>query len=1133
VGLNRVSDRLIMPTVAHSLRARLLRLVLLASALALLCVAGAVFLYEVTTFRPHMIQRLQNQAALLDEMLRPALQFQDPRTTQARLQALTGPETGAVYDREGQIVAEHSHGQPDRPAPRTPETDGVRLAGGELILWHTIRDEQTVLGHLYLAAALPPLYARLPQYAIMVGSVMLALFVMALALRRGLHRHALSPLADLVATTRQVTQQGDYTVRTAVRRDDEFGQLATALNHMLGVIGERDTALRTATARIREVFAAATEVAIVTTDLHGNITLFNSGAERMFGYPAAEMVGREAVIKLHDPAEMAAYAAELSTRHGREIQGMAALVELAARGQSHVREWTFVRKDGTRWRGQLVVSPVRDEHGQATGYLGIVSDITERQKTETALRESEQRFRSVVEHAHAIIFILDRNGVFQLSEGRGLAKIGLRPGQVVGTSALELYAGIPSIVNGIRRALAGDQAQVTNTVNDRVFDTVYSPYYSATGEPNGVVGVAIDITERMRAETALRESEAHLQCILGATADGLLAVDTQGRVLLANWRFAEMWRIPPALLEARDDLQLLDFVLNQLEDPEAFRQRVGLLYDSADQVTELIKLKNDRCFERYSAPLLLGGASLGRVWSFRDVTDQKRAEEELQRRERRFRSLIENGSDMILVLSHDGTIRFQSPSSERVLGITPAAMTGRNLFDFVHPDDQFQVRESLRQALNDAAPTVTVQVRIKHQNGSWRRIEVLGRSVPDDALDGDLIINARDITEATKLEEQLRQAQKMEAVGQLSGGVAHDFNNLLTVILGHVSLLQTSGQLPPHLQESVTEISQSAERAASLTRQLLAFSRRHTMQPAAVDLNETVANMTKLLRRVLGEDITMHLHYAPRPGVVRADAGMMEQVLLNLVVNARDAMPRGGQLTIETAHVDMDAAAAANIPQARTGSFVRLSVTDSGCGIAPEIMPHIFEPFFTTKDVGKGSGLGLATVYGIIQHHEGWINVHSTPGQGSTFHIYLPQFSKAAETRSPDTGHTPLPRGTETILLVEDEPALRILARKVLIRLGYRILEAASGVMALEVWRQHRGEIRLLLTDMVMPDGMSGRELAQRLQTDQPQLKIIYTSGYSPDIAGRDFPLRDGVNFLPKPFGPAKLAQLVRTCLDS
>jgi two-component system, cell cycle sensor histidine kinase and response regulator CckA len=487
---------------------------------------------------------------------------------------------------------------------------------------------------------------------------------------------------------------------------------------------------------------------------------------------------------------------------------------------------------------------------------------------------------------------------------------------------------------------------------------------------------------------------------------------------------------------------------------------------------------------------------------------------------------------VITVLNVAGIFRYQSPSSERVLGYSPAELTGRQVSDFIHPEDLSRVREALQRAAGLPAIPRTVEYRFRHRNGSWRILESIGRSIQGAAPDGYIIVNSRDITESMKLEEQLRQSQKMEAIGQLSGGVAHDFNNLLTVIQGHVSLLETEPTLAAELRESVTEIRQSAERAANLTRQLLAFSRRQTMQRTDLDLNEVVIHMTRMLKRILGEDIQLRLNYAPQPVCVHADAGMMEQVLLNLAVNSRDAMPQGGQLVLETGSVELDEAAAKQMPQARAGAFVCLSVSDTGCGIPPEILPHIFEPFFTTKDVGKGTGLGLATVYGIVQQHQGWSSVYSEAGQGTTFRIYLPRLLKAA-LAEPVKSTIPSDRGgTETILVVEDESALRVLARRILTRLGYRVLEAPTGVSALGVWREHRREIQLLLTDLVMPDGMNGRDLARHLHQDNPDLKVIYTSGYSAEIAGQDFPLVEGLNFLAKPFSPSKLAHIVRASLD-
>jgi PAS domain S-box-containing protein len=394
-----------------------------------------------------------------------------------------------------------------------------------------------------------------------------------------------------------------------------------------------------------------------------------------------------------------------------------------------------------------------------------------------------------------------------------------------------------------------------------------------------------------------------------------------------------------------------------------------------------------------------------------------------------------------------------------------------------------------------------------------------------------LTIHGREL-ERQQLEERLRQSQKMEAVGQLAGGVAHDFNNILTVIQGYCSLLLKGGKLPADTQPLVSEIDSVAERAANLTRQLLAFSRRQVMLPRDLDLNGVVANTTKMLRRLLTEDIAFQVNYSPAPVFVHADAGMLEQILLNLVVNARDAMPKGGQLIIETSRTDFAETAAA---PARAGTFAHLCVSDTGGGIAKETLPHIFEPFFTTKAVGKGTGLGLATVYGIVEQHHGWIEVTSEINQGTTFHIYLPRVAETAavqpELRQPDAS----PHGTETILLVEDDHSLRTLARNSLTRLGYQIIEAADGGAALELWRTQHATIDLLLTDLMMPGGISGMALAQKLRQSNAGLRVLYMTGYSPEIVNQEkgVQLQEGVNFLPKPFAVEKLARSVRSCLDA
>jgi two-component system cell cycle sensor histidine kinase/response regulator CckA len=313
---------------------------------------------------------------------------------------------------------------------------------------------------------------------------------------------------------------------------------------------------------------------------------------------------------------------------------------------------------------------------------------------------------------------------------------------------------------------------------------------------------------------------------------------------------------------------------------------------------------------------------------------------------------------------------------------------------------------------------------------------------------------------------------------------------------------------------------------------LLLFSRRQTLQLRDFDLNDVVVNITKMLYRIIGEDIKMQLNYASQPLFIHADAGMMDQILMNLTVNSRDAMPKGGQLIIETSAAELDEHEASQMNYARPGSFVCLSVSDTGGGISPEVLPHIFEPFFTTKDVGKGTGLGLATVFGIVQQHQGWINVSSEPGRGTTFGIYFPRLAKVVVKKSTLRTTPTMRGGNETILLVEDDASLRKSVRTTLSRLGYKVVEAITGVEALEVWKQHHEEVSLLLTDLVMPDGMNGIELAEILLQNNPKLKVIYTSGYSADVAGKDFPLNEGVNFLSKPYEAHKLAKTVRDCLD-
>ena len=471
----------------------------------------------------------------------------------------------------------------------------------------------------------------------------------------------------------------------------------------------------------------------------------------------------------------------------------------------------------------------------------------------------------------------------------------------------------------------------------------------------------------------------------------------------------------------------------------------------------------------------------------------------------------------VLEFSADGQLTYCNDAAQRMA----ASLGEPSLLPILPPDTKTIIRQCLLTGENKLNHHTSLQNRTI----AWSFIPV--------AENKTVHCYANEITERLALEAQLRHSVKMEAVGQLAAGVAHDFNNILTIIQGHSDLLLQSKPLPEATEKSLRQIWSAADRAGKLIQQLLMFSRKQVMQPRYIDLNEIISNVSPMLQRMMGEPIAFE--YAPVPNLpaIYADIGMIEQVLVNLSINARDAMPNGGRLAISAAPRVLDPVACVLNPEARPGHFVCLSVSDTGGGMDDATLSHLFEPFFTTKEIGRGTGLGLATVYGIVKQHQGWITVESKPGAGSTFTLFLPCVSKPADFPAPQNQPQLQPAtGSETLLVVEDEPSLRELVVRILELCGYRIYQANDGVEALQFWEQHRHEIDLLLTDMVMPGGISGRQLAERLQKDNPALKVIYTSGYSPGMAGKDIALLEGFNFLAKPYPPSRLAQVVRECLD-
>jgi len=510
---------------------------------------------------------------------------------------------------------------------------------------------------------------------------------------------------------------------------------------------------------------------------------------------------------------------------------------------------------------------------------------------------------------------------------------------------------------------------------------------------------------------------------------------------------------------------------------------------------------------------------------------RREAEQALRISEELYRRLVENARDGIFTLTAGGQVSSVNQACETMTGWNREQCLGKTFVEFIHPDNLPQATAWLQTTLEGKnPPPVELQLQSNRGNG-FITLEVTSTALLDaDQITGILCI-ARDVTERRHLEEQLRQAQKMESIGQLAGGVAHDFNNLLTVIHGHAALLIGDTEFNTKHHEALREIARASDRAASLTRQLLAFSRKQPMQVKEVDLNDAVSDITRMLQRVLGEPITLHCEYSPKLPSVKADQSMLEQVIMNLAVNARDAMPKGGTLTLRTHKVVRSSLTSSNLTENHDGQFVCLTALDTGTGIPPELLQRIFEPFFTTKEPGKGTGLGLATVYGIVKQHGGWVDVQSSLGHGTSFTIYLPASSTPMVTKEEKKSTPKLAEGNECILLVEDELSVRNLCRRLLERLGYTVLEAETGVAALEVWKREQHRIQLLLTDMVMPEGMTGHELAEIVRQDKSTLPVILSTGYSPDSLGEESLMENRIHFLSKPYTPSQLTDTIRRAL--
>jgi len=822
-----------------------------------------------------------------------------------------------------------------------------------------------------------------------------------------------------------------------------------------------------------------------------------------------------------------------------------AIERAVSEGVGYNLEVRVVRPDGSIRYVQTMCEPTLDASGKVTNVVGAIQDVTDRLRVERELRESENLLKQAQRIAHTGSWRQDSTsgetvwseGVFQV--------YGVDPadGPPPYADHYKYYHpdDWPAVKEAVERAVnegIGYNLEVRVVRPDgsiRYVQTICEPTKDASGKITALAGAIQDVTDRLRVERELRESENLLKQAQRIAHTGSWQQDpVTGATVWSEGIFA-IFGIDPAagpppyaehhrLFHSDDWPTLAEAVRLAVTAGQRYSLEVRAIRADGE-VRDVITMCEPEVDRDGKVTNLLG--------AIQDITERKRTERAMQDRQAELDEVIRSLPDALIYTDTDRHILRVNPAFTRIFGYEPEDVIGESTGVFYSTPESFAEQGRIR--FNVSAPDVyePYQIAYRRKSGEVFRAESIGARVRN--ANGELLgfLNvARDISDRIRLEEQLQHAQKMEAVGQLAGGVAHDFNNILTAIQGYTGFLMADVPSTHPSYGDLEGIRQASERATALTRQLLAFSRRQVLAPRLIDLNETTASMSKMLHRLIGEDIELITRAQPDLSLVKVDPGQIEQVILNLAVNARDAMPAGGTLTIETGETEIDETLACPCGTKHTGRCAVLTISDTGQGIPLENRPHIFEPFFTTKKTG--TGLGLATVYGIVVQSGGHITLHSVPGAGTTFRVYLP-IAKTEERGTPvgaDQAKT-APGGTETLLLVEDAEAVRRLTERILRKAGYAVLTASNGEEALRRYSDYADPIHLLVSDIVMPGGMSGRELADRLHALRPAMRILFMSGYTDDAMVRHGVFAGRTPFLEKPFDSIALLNKVRETLDA